>query len=84
MVTKVKSILAAWEQGQPNREYVIDQLVGLIALAKDKIEQRQTKSTDRMKWARILTQASRVLHYHLKARKLSELEERILLLEEKA
>ena len=77
----LKSIERTFHEGRPEREWILEQLAGLINYARTKIMDSNTPASERIKWSRVLIQAASACNITLRDRDIAELEEEIERLE---
>jgi hypothetical protein len=78
----LQSVEDAFKEGKPDREWILQQLVGLVSYAKTKIADSNTSKEERIKWARVLVAAAMAASNTLRDQEIDELKIEIKQLKE--
>jgi hypothetical protein len=77
----LKNIEQAFEEGKPERRWLLQQLSGLVNYSKNKILDSNTKPEERVKWSRILVSAATSCSYALRDTEIDHLKDEVATLE---
>ncbi len=76
----LKTVERAFEEGKPERKWILEQLSGLVSYSKTKILDSNTKPDERIKWSRILVSAAISCSYALRDKEIDQLKDEVAIL----
>lgn len=76
-MVQLKSIEDAFQEGKPERTWLLQQLSGLVNYARTRVMDSITKPDERVKWSRILVSAAIACSYALKDKEIDQLKDEV-------